>query len=142
MPRPRPLPTDDTLLDKEEARTLVKVSDSRWDSYWKRFPALVRGRRIVRVNPHGKGVTRFLKSAVIQHMHEELARERTAAPAISPRTAGRTSGDVAGFMSRSAGSDSPARNHSAPVRDVRGFPPAPVTDAACPDRGASSRRAS
>lgn len=58
------------------------------------------------------------------------------------RTAGRTSGDVAGFMSRKAGSDSPARYPSAPVRDVRGTPPAPVTDAACPDRGASARRAS
>lgn len=76
MPRVRQLPPDDALLDKEEARTLVKVSDSRWDGYWKRFPALVRGSRIVRVNPKGQGVRRWLRSALVEHMHTELASER------------------------------------------------------------------
>jgi hypothetical protein len=142
VPRPRPLPLDDALLSAEEASTLVKVSRSRWDAYAHRFHALVRGRRIVQANPHGKGVVRWLRSAVIAHMHLELARERPTAPASLPHAAGKRSGDLAGFMSRSAGSDSPARNHSAPVRDVRGAPLAPDTDAACPDRGASERRAS
>jgi hypothetical protein len=76
MPRPRPLPSDDQLLDAEAARTLIIVSKSRWDGYWKRYPALVRGCRIVQVNPQGKGVRRFLRSAVIEHIHNELARER------------------------------------------------------------------
>lgn len=80
MPRARQLPPDDALLDKEEARTLVKVSDSRWDGYWKRFPALVRGSRIVRVNPKGQGVRRWLHSAVVEHLHLELASEREPVP--------------------------------------------------------------
>ncbi len=65
----------------------MKVSESRWDGYWKRFPALKRGCRIVQVNPQGKGVRRWLRSAVIQHMHTELAREHPRAP--------RTKGDEA-----------------------------------------------
>jgi hypothetical protein len=76
MPRPRPLPAEDALLDIEEARTLLKVSKSRWDSYWKRSAALLRGCRRVQVNPQGKGVRRWLRSAVVEHMHHELARER------------------------------------------------------------------
>lgn len=80
MPRPRPLPTDDSLLSAAEACALVKVSRSRWDCYAKRFPALVRGRRIVQANPSGKGVYRWLRSAVIEHMHNELAREHPRAP--------------------------------------------------------------
>ena len=54
MPRPRLLPLDDALLDAEEASALCKVSRSRWDAYAQRFPALVRGRRLVQVNPDGK----------------------------------------------------------------------------------------
>lgn len=142
MPRPRPLPLDDALLNVDEARALLKVSKSRWDSYWKRSTVLTRGVRIVRVNPAGKGVRRWLRSACIEHMHCELTRERPAVPASLGHAAGKRSGDLAGFMSRRAGSDSPARNHSAPVRDVRGTPLPPVTDAACPDRGSSERRAS
>lgn len=76
MPRPRILPTDDALLTAAEAGTLVHVSRSRWDAYWRRYEALVRGRRIVRANPNGKGVSRWLKSAVIQHIHLELTSER------------------------------------------------------------------
>lgn len=80
MPRPRPLPPEDALLSAAEASALVHVSRSRWDAYARRFPALVRGRRIVQVNPEGKGVYRWLRSAVIEHMHRELARERPPAP--------------------------------------------------------------
>lgn len=76
MPRPRPLPLDDALLNAAEASALVKVSRSRWDAYVERFPALRRGRRIVQVNPTGKGVARYLRSAVVEHVHHELPRER------------------------------------------------------------------
>lgn len=79
MPRPRPLPPEDALLSAAEACALVKVSRSRWDCYAKRFPALVRGRRIVQVNPQGKGVYRWLRSALVAHMHNELAREHPRA---------------------------------------------------------------
>ncbi len=76
MPRPRPLPSDDALLSAAEAAALVKVSRSRWDGYSRRFSALVRGRRVVQANPEGPGVTRWLRSAVIEHMHRELVRDR------------------------------------------------------------------
>ncbi len=76
MPRQRPLPLEDLLLNATEACAICKVSRSRWDGYAKRFPALVRGCRIVQVNPTGKGVARWLKSAVIEHIHRELPRER------------------------------------------------------------------
>lgn len=76
MPRQRPLPLDDALLNASEACAICKVSRSRWDTYAKRFQALLRGCRIVQVNPTGKGVARWLKSAVIEHIHRELPRER------------------------------------------------------------------
>ena len=76
MPRVRQLPQDDALLSAGEACVLVHVSRSRWDSYAKRFRALTRGRRVVQANPGGKGVYRWLKSAVIEHMHVELANDR------------------------------------------------------------------
>lgn len=80
MPRPRPLPAEDALLSAAEACALVHVSRSRWDAYAKRFPALLRGRRIVQVNPTGKGVVRWLRSSVIEHMHHELDREHPRPP--------------------------------------------------------------
>jgi len=116
---------------------MCKVEKDRWPAYAERFDALRAGRRFVRVNPSGPGVKRWLKSAVLRHMHEEMARERSTRP-LPTIVAGRTSGDVAGFMSRKEGSDSPARYPSAQVRDARGTPRAPVTDAARPDLGASS----
>jgi len=76
VPRQRQLPTDDALLSAGEACALVHVSRSRWDAYAKRFPALIRGRRLVQANPNGKGVYRWLRSAVIEHMHDELERDR------------------------------------------------------------------
>jgi hypothetical protein len=80
VPRPRPLPATDALLSAAEACALVHVSRSRWDAYALRFPALVRGRRIVQANPGGKGVVRYLRSALVEHMHTELARERPSPP--------------------------------------------------------------
>lgn len=76
MPRHRVLPTDDALLSAREACVLVHISPSRWFGYAKRFRALTRGRRVVQANPGGKGVYRWLKSAVIEHMHVELANDR------------------------------------------------------------------
>lgn len=76
MPRARPLPADDSLLCRLVAGAMVGVSKSRWDSYAARFDTLRRGRRVVQVNPEGKGVYRWLKSAVIEHIHLELANER------------------------------------------------------------------
>lgn len=82
MPRLRPsLPTDDALLDMREAGALCKVHWKRWPAYAERFPALQRALRVVQVNPEGQGVKRWLKSAVIEHMHLELGRDqRRAAP--------------------------------------------------------------
>jgi len=76
VPRPRALPVEDSLLSAAEACALVHVSRSRWDAYARRFKALIRGRRIVRANPGGKGVVRYLRSSVIEHMHVELSFDR------------------------------------------------------------------
>ena len=80
MPRPRELPAEDCLLSAAEAGAICKVSRSRWDSYSKRFPLLMRGRRLVQVTPGGRGTMRYLKSAVIAHLHLELSGEREPAP--------------------------------------------------------------
>jgi len=76
MPRPRQQPLEDALLSAGEACALIHVSRSRWDGYASRFAALKRGRRIVQANPNGKGVVRWLRSAVIAHMHLELTYDR------------------------------------------------------------------
>lgn len=76
MPRPRELPTEDCLLSAAEAGAICKVSRSRFDCYVKRFPLLIRGRRLVQVTPGGRGTMRYLKSAVIAHLHLELTAER------------------------------------------------------------------
>lgn len=86
MPRARILPTDDALLTAAEAGALVHVSRSRWDAYARRYQILVRGRRIVRANPNGKGVSRWLKSAVIQHIHLELASDRDPTSDVAEAT--------------------------------------------------------
>lgn len=83
MPRPRELPTDDCLLSAAEAGAICKVSRSRWDGYVARFTLLRRGRRLVQVTPGGRGTIRYLKSAVIAHLHLELACEREATPETS-----------------------------------------------------------
>lgn len=80
MPRPKAYPVEDALLNATEACGLVHVSRSRWDAYARRYPALRRGRRIVQANPNGKGVARWLRSALIQHMHDELAPDRAPEP--------------------------------------------------------------
>ena len=80
MPRPRELPTDDCLLSAAETGAICKVSRSRLDGYVKRFPLLMRGRRLVQVTPGGRGTIRYLKSAVIAHLHLELASDREPTP--------------------------------------------------------------
>lgn len=80
MPRPRELPADDRLLSAAEAGAICKVSRSRWDGYAARFPLLMRGRRLVQVTPGGRGTMRWLKSAIIAHLHTELASEREPTP--------------------------------------------------------------
>lgn len=42
----------------------------------KRFPLLMRGRRLVQATPGGRGTMRYLKSSVIAHLHLELTAER------------------------------------------------------------------
>ena len=59
---------------------MCKVSRSRFDAYAKRFPLLMRGRRLVQATPGGRGTIRYLKSAVIAHLHLELACERESTP--------------------------------------------------------------
>lgn len=80
MPRPRELPADDCLLSAAEAGAICKVSRSRFDAYAKRFPLLIRGRRLVQVTPGGRGTMRYLKSAVIAHLHIELSAYREPTP--------------------------------------------------------------
>lgn len=80
MPRPREIPTDDRLLSAAEAGAICKVSRSRFDGYVKRFPLLMRGRRLVQATPGGRGTMRYLKSAVIAHLHLELTAERDPTP--------------------------------------------------------------
>lgn len=80
MPRPRQVQIDDCLLSAEEAGAICKVSRSRWDSYSKRFPLLVRGRRLLQVTPGGRGTMRWLKSAVVSHIVFELTSDRAPTP--------------------------------------------------------------
>jgi len=80
MPRPLPLPLDDCLCSASEAGAICKVSRSRWDSYVRRFSALLRGRRLVQATPGGRGTMRWLKSALIEHLHRELSCRRPDAP--------------------------------------------------------------
>lgn len=80
MPRARPLPADDALLCRQLAGAMVGVTKSRWDAYAARFECLRRGRRVVQVNPEGKGVFRWLRSSIVAHMHTELANDRPPTP--------------------------------------------------------------
>jgi len=85
MPRPRELPADDCLLSALEAGAICKVSRSRWDCYSKRFPLLMRGRRLVQASPGGRGTMRWLKSAIVAHLHIELTADRAPTPvAVAP----------------------------------------------------------
>jgi hypothetical protein len=85
MPRvSQALPLDDALLSKAECGALCKVEKDRWPAYAQRFPALRRALRVVQVNPEGRGVDRWLKSAVIEHMHRELAHSKDELRARGP----------------------------------------------------------
>ena len=88
MPRPRnPLPADDALLSKAECGALCQVEKDRWPAYAQRFPVLRRALRVVLVNPNGTGVNRWLKSAVIEHMHREMPREKPRQRAVPAKAA-------------------------------------------------------
>lgn len=76
MPRPRTIPPDDALLSKAECGAMCKVEKDRWPRYADRFPILRGAKRVVKVNPAGIGVDRWLKSAVLLHMHHEMPREK------------------------------------------------------------------
>ena len=70
------LPPDDELLPAAEAARICAVPESRWGDYWRRWPSLRNGSRVVRgSNPDGAGVRRWLRSACIEHMHRELLQE-------------------------------------------------------------------
>ena len=88
MPRPRQLPLDDALLDRDDSSSLIKVSPNRWDAYYRRFPALMRARRVVQVNEQGRGVFRWLRSGLIEHIHLELANDRPPVPPKNPPAPG------------------------------------------------------
>lgn len=68
---------------------MCRVSPKRWKNYADRFPVLRRGQRVVKVNPSGSGVYRWLRSAVLEHMQREMPREKDPMPA--PATSGRSS---------------------------------------------------
>jgi len=66
----------DALLNAAEAGALVGgISEQNWPRYAARWPALREGMRIVRVKgPTSRGRARWLKSAVMKHVTEELLR--------------------------------------------------------------------
>jgi len=81
VPRlPQPLPVDEVLLNRTECGTMCKVSPKRWKGYADRFPVLLRGRRVVKVNPDGEGRFRWLRSAVLEHLQREMPRDRDPKP--------------------------------------------------------------
>lgn len=92
MPRPPtalpvlPVPSgpDALLKPREVAKQLGSMSTSRFDTYWKRYPLLVSGVRIVQSVESGRGVLHFLQTYVTAHAHTEMARTRDAAPVRPP----------------------------------------------------------
>ena len=65
---------EDALLSKHEAAALVCMGSEAYVRYARRWPMLVAGARIVRATPGSRGRVRWLKSALIQHIREELLR--------------------------------------------------------------------
>lgn len=66
----------DALLTAREAGALAGgISEQHWTRYATRWPALRKGMRIVRVSgARSRGRARWLMSAVIKHITEELLR--------------------------------------------------------------------
>ena len=65
---------EDCLLDKHEAAAFVCLGPDRFVVYARRWPALREGARVVRARPGSRGRLRWLKSALIRHIREELLR--------------------------------------------------------------------
>lgn len=67
---------EDALLTAAECGALLGgVSEQNFPEYASRWPALRDGTRIVRVGgPRSRGRTRWLKSAVVEHLRSELLR--------------------------------------------------------------------
>lgn len=75
-PKPKPewWPETDRLLRASEARSLVGVTKGRWRSYVERYDTLSDGERTVFAHEGAtRGSPRWLLSAVLRHIHEELA---------------------------------------------------------------------
>lgn len=93
MPRVRQprLPAQDALVDYRTAARLLKIHPTDWSAYWRRWPALVKGLRIVRTkaDPGTRGGRRWLYSSLIYHMHVELARGQRAVQAEAATGAAR-----------------------------------------------------
>lgn len=66
----------DALCANAECGAIVGgISEQNWPAYAARWPALREGMRIVRVSgPTSRGRARWLKSAVLKHIAEELLR--------------------------------------------------------------------
>lgn len=79
------IPTgEDPFLSPDQVAKQLTISTSRFCRYWKRFPLLVSGIRIVQSVEGGRGNLRFLQSYVTAHKHLEAARTRDAAPVRPP----------------------------------------------------------
>ena len=65
---------EDALLTKHESAAFVCMGSEAFVRYARRWPTLVAGARIVRATPGSRGRVRWLKSALIQHIREELLR--------------------------------------------------------------------
>lgn len=84
MARAPVLPTRDRLLSKRACARLLGFHVTYWNRYYRQFTRLVRGRRYRSAKPGGKGVPRWLESAVIAHMHLDLVSQPAAPIALPP----------------------------------------------------------
>lgn len=72
MPRPKKKPLQDCLLSRGEAADLCDVSPRHFSAYALRWPALVEGTVHQVITPGTKGRIKYLHSAVMTHLREEL----------------------------------------------------------------------
>lgn len=72
-PPPAPQRDDDELLTTAEVARLLKIHRTNVMAYARHHPVLLDGLRWVRVKKQDyRGCPRFLRSAVLQHMAEEI----------------------------------------------------------------------
>ena len=67
------------LLTRHEASGLVGIHPTNWREYADRWPMLRAGARVVRVSAGSRGRMKWLRSAVEEHISEELLRGEPAA---------------------------------------------------------------